>query len=108
MIRVNKRIIVFDNKGKYMVMCNPIIVKQSGPYEAEEGCLSLTGTRKTKRFQTIKVQWRTRNSRPGARLFPAGRQRSFSTKLTTARGSSYGGHKALYRETESNTLEQSF
>lgn len=57
MIGVNKRIIAFDNEGEYMVMFNPIIVKQSGGYEAEEGCLSLTGTRKTKRYQTIKVQW---------------------------------------------------
>ena len=57
MIGANKRIIAFDNEGEYMVMFNPVIVKQSGPYEAEEGCLSLTGTRKTKRFQTIKVQW---------------------------------------------------
>ena len=57
MIGVNKRIIAFDNEGEYMVMFNPTIVKQSGPYEAEEGCLSLTGTRKAKRFQTIKVQW---------------------------------------------------
>ena len=57
MIGVNKRIIAFDNEGAYMVMFNPVIVKQSGIYEAEEDCLSLTGTRKTKRFQTIKVQW---------------------------------------------------
>ena len=57
MIGVNKRIIIFDNEGAYMVMFNPIIVKQSGPYEAQEGCLSLTGVRKTKRFQTVKVQW---------------------------------------------------
>ena len=57
MIGVNKRIIAFDNEGKYMVMLNPVIVRQSGAYEEEEGCLSLTGTRKTKRFQTIKVQW---------------------------------------------------
>ena len=57
MIGVNKRIIAFDNEGTYIVMLNPVIVKQSGPYEAEEGCLSLTGTRKAKRFQTIKVQW---------------------------------------------------
>ena len=57
MIGVNKRIIAFDNEGEYMVMFNPVIVKQSGLYEAEEGCLSLTGTRRTKRFQTIKVQW---------------------------------------------------
>ena len=57
MIGVNKRIIAFDNEGEYMVMFNPVIVKQSAAYEAEEGCLSLTGTRKAKRFQTIKVQW---------------------------------------------------
>ena len=57
MIGVNKRIIAFDNEGTYMVMFNPVIVRQSGPYEAEEGCLSLAGVRKTKRFQTIKVQW---------------------------------------------------
>ena len=65
MIGVNKRIIAFDNAGTYMVMFNPVIVRQSGPYEAEEGCLSLAGVRKTKRFQTIKVQWQNENSRPG-------------------------------------------
>ena len=47
MIGVCKRIIAFDN----------VIVKKSGPYDTEEGCLSLTGTRKAKRFQTVKVQW---------------------------------------------------
>lgn len=57
MIGVNKRIIAFDNEGENMLMFNPVIVKKSGPYEAEEGCLSLTGTRRTKRFKSIKVQW---------------------------------------------------
>ena len=57
MIGVNKRIIVFDNGGEYMLMFNPVIVRQSGAYEAEEGCLSLSGTRRVKRFRTIKVQW---------------------------------------------------
>ena len=57
MIGINKRIIVFDNEGKYMVMFNPEIIKKSGPYEAEEGCLSLTGTRKAKRWKSIKVQY---------------------------------------------------
>lgn len=57
MIGVNKCIIAFDNEGEYMVMLNPMIVKQSGVYEAEEGCLSLTGTRKVRRFKSIKVQW---------------------------------------------------
>ena len=57
MIGVAKRIIAFDNEGKYMVMFNPEIVKRSEPYEAEEGCLSLTGTRKAKRYRSIKVQY---------------------------------------------------
>ena len=57
MIGINKRIIAFDNEGEYMVMINPVIVKQSDPYESEEVCLSLAGTWKTKRYQTIKVQW---------------------------------------------------
>ena len=57
MIGVNKRIIAFDNNGAYMLMLNPEIIKKSAPYDAEEGCLSLTGTRKTKRYQAIKVQW---------------------------------------------------
>ena len=57
MIGVSKRIIAFDNEGTYMVMFNPEIVKSSERYEAEEGCLSLTGTRKTKRWKSIKDQY---------------------------------------------------
>ena len=57
MIGVNKRIIAFDNEGEYMVMFNPEIIKKSGPYDAEEGCLSLTGTRPAKRWKSIKVRY---------------------------------------------------
>ncbi len=60
MIGVRKRIIAFDNEGKYMVMFNPEIIKKSGAYDTEESCLSLLGgPRKCKRFQSIKVQWKT-------------------------------------------------
>ena len=60
MIGVRKRIIAFDNEGKFMVMFNPEIIKKSGLYETEESCLSLLGgPRKCKRFQSIKVQWQT-------------------------------------------------
>ena len=69
MIGVNKRIIAFDNIGEYMVMFNPVIVKKSAPYDAEEGCLSLTGTRKTKRYQTIKVQWQNEQFQTRIRTF---------------------------------------
>ena len=58
MIGIRKRIIVFDNKGVYMTMLNPEILKMSGPYDTEEGCLSLLGgPRPCKRYQTIKVRW---------------------------------------------------
>ena len=60
MIGVRKRIIVFDNEGTYMTMFNPEIIKKSGSYDTEEGCLSLLGgPRPCKRYKTIKVQWQT-------------------------------------------------
>ena len=69
MIGVNRRIIAFDNGGEYTVMFNPVIVRQSGAYEAEEGCLSLSGTRKTRRFQNIKVQWQNERFQTRLRTF---------------------------------------
>ena len=57
MIGVLKRIIIFDDNGSFTVMFNPEIIKSAGLYEAEEGCLSLTGTRKVKRFRSIKVKF---------------------------------------------------
>ena len=58
MIGVTKRIIVFDNEGTYMTMLNPEIIKAEGPYDTEEGCLSLLGgPRKTRRYQKIKVRY---------------------------------------------------
>ena len=57
MIGISRRIIAFDNEGTYMVMFNPRIVKQSGPYQAEEGCLSLAGVRPAKRWSSIKVEY---------------------------------------------------
>ena len=57
MIGVNKRIIAFDNEGAYMLMYNPEIVKKADSFETEEGCLSLVGTRKTRRWKSIKVKY---------------------------------------------------
>lgn len=57
MIGIRKRIIVFDNNGKDTVMLNPVITEKAGEYETEEGCLSLSGIRKTKRFQFITVSY---------------------------------------------------
>lgn len=55
MIGVRKRIIVFDDSGKHRVMLNPEIIECEGEYEAEEGCLSLEGARKARRYQRITV-----------------------------------------------------
>ena len=40
-----------------IIMFNPVIVRKSGPYETEEGCLSLPGVRKTKRYQNIEIEY---------------------------------------------------
>ena len=70
MIGVRKRIIVFDNEGTYMTMFNPEIVKASGLYETQEGCLSLLGgPRKCKRYQTIKVQWQNEQGQTRIKTF---------------------------------------
>ena len=69
MIGVNKRIIAFDNIGTYMVMFNPVIVKKSAPYDAEEGCLSLTGKRTARRWRSIKVQWQNERLQTRLRTF---------------------------------------
>ena len=57
MIGEKKRIIIFCNGPMEMVMVNPQIIAKSGEYETEECCLSLTGVRKTKRWQKITVNY---------------------------------------------------
>lgn len=69
MIGVSKRIIVFANGERYGEMFNPVIVKKSLPFEAEEGCLSLDGTRKTRRYSEIKLQWQTRDMKTRIKNF---------------------------------------
>ena len=57
MIGVRKRIIIVNMGIMNVVMYNPVIVKKDTPYETEEGCLSLTGVRKTTRYQNIEVEY---------------------------------------------------
>lgn len=59
MIGVSKCIIAFYDEGSYALMLNPVIVKFSSPYDTEEGCLSLTGVRPTRRYKSIKVEYQT-------------------------------------------------
>ena len=57
MIGVNRRVIAFNDEGTLRVMLNPELIRLSRPYEAEEGCLSLTGTRRTTRYLSVRVQY---------------------------------------------------
>ena len=58
MIGVSKAIIAFiDEYEKVNLMYNPKIIKYIDEYYVEEGCLSLDGTRKTKRYKKIKVEY---------------------------------------------------
>lgn len=69
MIGVKKRIIVVNVGIINMVMVNPEIVKKDKPYETEEGCLSLVGVRKTKRYQEIEVSYQDMNFRQQKQKF---------------------------------------
>ena len=57
MIGKNKRIIAFYVGPLPLVMLNPQIIRRSGEYLTSEGCLSLNGERKTKRYKTITVTY---------------------------------------------------
>ena len=64
MIGVRKRIIAFYAGPFCVGMLNPVILSKSGPYETEEGCLSLDGQRKTVRYQTIEVAYQDASFAP--------------------------------------------
>ena len=61
MIGIHKRIIAVNTGCFYLVMYNPSITQKQDPYEAEEGCLSLPGVRRAKRWQSIEVKWQDRD-----------------------------------------------
>ena len=57
MIGVSKRVIIVNMGFIDVVMFNPVLIKKDTPYETEEGCLSLTGVRKTTRYENIEVEY---------------------------------------------------
>ncbi len=57
MIGVKKKIIIVNAGFMNLVMYNPVILQKDTPYETEEGCLSLDGTRKATRYQNIEVEY---------------------------------------------------
>ena len=69
MIGVKKRIIVVSLGFANLAMVNPQIVRKDTPYETEEGCLSLVGVRKTKRYQNIEVTYLDQNFKPQRQKF---------------------------------------
>ena len=69
MIGVLRRFIAVMDGEKVLVMLNPEIVKASGPYHTEEGCLSLDGTRPARRYRSIKVRWQDEAFRVRIRTF---------------------------------------
>ena len=61
MIGVRKRVIIFQYGLVPVVMFNPVLLSKSSPYQAEEGCLSLSGSRLTTRYHEITVEYLDRN-----------------------------------------------
>ena len=57
MVGVRKRIIAVNDNGTHRAMLNPEIIRKTGAYQTEEGCLSLPGRRATTRYQDIVVRW---------------------------------------------------
>ncbi len=69
MIGAKKRILVFTLGSLIVPMINPFILKKEKLYETEEGCLSLIGLRKTKRYEMIEVEYLDRNFNKQKRVF---------------------------------------
>lgn len=61
MIGVRKRVIAVSLGFSILTMYNPVIVSKAEPYDTEEGCLSLPGTRRTERYGKITVEYRDRS-----------------------------------------------
>ena len=61
MIGVQKNIIAVNMGFMNVAMFNPVVVKKSGAFETEEGCLSLSGVRKTTRYEEIEVEYEDMN-----------------------------------------------
>lgn len=69
MIGVKKRILVFTVGNLIVPMINPFILKREKLYETEESCLSLIGSRKTKRYEMIEVVYLDRNFNKQKQVF---------------------------------------
>ncbi len=69
MIGYKKRTIIVSLGIMDMIMHNPVILSQKGEYETEEGCLSLSGQRATKRYREIEVEFEDINFKKQKQVF---------------------------------------
>lgn len=69
MIGVPKRVIAVCAGPVRLAMLNPVLTRRSGPFTAEEGCLSLDGTRRAARYRTIEVTWQDEAFQPHKQTF---------------------------------------
>ncbi len=69
MIGVLRRVIVVDDEGSPLVMLNPEFLQTKGAYDTEEGCLSLSGVRKTTRYESVKVRYQNMEFQTRIRTF---------------------------------------
>ena len=105
MIGEKKRIICFNNKGQFMTMINPQIIKQLDEYETEESCLSLLGgPRKTKRYRMIRVNIPPLISKREKRPLQDLQRRSSSTKWIISTECLYKGEPICRRSNVPNAV----
>lgn len=76
MIGESKRIVAIDDNGEFLVMLNPEILRKENPYQTEEACLSLEGTRPTKRWKSVKVKYQNTKMQTRIKTF-----RDFSAQI---------------------------
>lgn len=71
MIGVNKAVIAIksENDTEVKLMLNPKIIKKSGAYETEEGCMCLEGERKATRHMSITVEYFDENFKKHIEMF---------------------------------------
>lgn len=84
MIGVSKCVIAVNIGPTNIAMLNPEIIKRSGKYMTEEGCLSLEGERAAVRYEKLRWLIRTCSLKSASKASAAVRRRLSSTRLTIA------------------------
>ena len=69
MIGYQKRMMIVNDEGQFLILINPFLIQKQGSYQTQEGCLSLEGVRDTKRYQKIKVDYFDENMKHRIKTF---------------------------------------